>query len=188
MQLAVRLIGFIEPIGFRDVSVYLLSYRQASFVGPQPRHVVDCISSSAQEHQRNSIRHHFLDAFPMPFDRKIQSAKHIISNWVSPQLKHHCSWPILSHDFVHNLFENLLIIFIINANFQRNIQGIVLPFSLSYCVYTACSWKEVISILMEADRHNPICEVKCFFNSIAVVHVYVEIEHSCMIFQQLQNS
>lgn len=43
-----------------------------------------------------------------------------------------------------------------------------------------CPGKE-FSVLVKANRHYPVRDVECFFDTVAVVHIDVDIQHAIMI-------
>ncbi len=40
-----------------------------------------------------------------------------------------------------------------------------------------CSWKKVVPIFVEGHSHDAVSQVKSFLHAIAVVNVYVDVEH-----------
>ena len=80
VQFTVGLVCLIEPIGFGDIALYILANCYSSLVGPQPSHIVDGITSSSQQHQRNIVSHHLPHTLSMPLDTQIQPSKHIIGD------------------------------------------------------------------------------------------------------------
>lgn len=41
--------------------------------------------------------------------------------------------------------------------------------------------REVFSVLVEADSHDPIGRIKCLFNTVSMVDVNVDVEHAVVI-------
>ncbi len=59
--------------------------------------------------------------------------------------------------------------------------------SLADAVQIARPREEVVPILVEGHRHDPVGGQKCLFHSISMVNINVNIQHPIVIFQQLQN-
>ena len=52
--------------------------------------------------------------------------------------------------------------------------------TLNLCAYVkhiSCAWK-VVSVFVKRHSHHAICRVKCFFNAIAMMYVYVHVENT----------
>ena len=57
----------------------------------------------------------------------------------------------------------------------------------AYLVQPTCSWEEVLAVLMEGDRHASVAEVEGLLYSISVVDVDVQVEHSGVDLQKLED-
>ena len=66
---------------------------------------------------------------------------------------------------------------------QRKIHGGAL-LRISFCVQAACAWKKEGCVVMEGDREDLVCHDESFLYSVAVVHVYVQVEDAFKSFQQ----
>jgi hypothetical protein len=60
-----------------------------------------------------------------------------------------------------------------DARLQRHIQSEILAFSLAFLVRPARAGKEVLSVLVEGDRHAAVRKVEGFFNAVPVMNVDV---------------
>ena len=45
----------------------------------------------------------------------------------------------------------------------------------------------LVSVLVEGDRHDSVCEVECLLHSVAVVDVDVDVQHSGVNLEELQD-
>jgi hypothetical protein len=136
---------------------------------------MNCITSSAQKHQRHSITHHSINALSMSFNGQVKSSQHIISNRISSQLKYNSSRSILRHNLVHDSPKQLSIRIVINSNLKRYIYRVVFTFSLSNRIKTASSWEKLISILMKAHSHDSICKIEGLFDSISMMYIDINV-------------
>lgn len=81
----------------------------------------------------------------------------------------------------------MVVILVWNARFEWYIEGVVFAIVLADLVECACSWEEVLAVLMEGDTHAAVWEVEGLLDSVSVVHVDVEVEYSWVDLQQLEN-
>jgi hypothetical protein len=56
---------------------------------------------------------------------------------------------------------------------------------LSNLVQASCSWKEVLSVLVERHRHASIGQVKSFLHSVSVMNIDIEVKNSRVNLQKL---
>ena len=40
---------------------------------------------------------------------------------------------------------------------------------------------------MEAHSHDSVCRVKSFLNAVTVVHIYIDIEHTIVVLEELKD-
>ena len=87
-----------------------------------------------------------------------------------------------------------------NSLHQRDIDRVTQTFTLSNLLIRPCAWrkpfdggflhdlstwKEALAIAMEWKSKNPVCVEESLLYSITMVDVYVDVQHTSMMFQQL---
>jgi len=92
----------------------------------------------------------------------------------------------LAHGF-HDVFVDLNELVILETIQKRYVDCIAGSFLTPHILDISCP-REEVTISVEADGHHSVGCVKGFFNSIAVVDVDIDVEHSLMILEQLQDS
>ena len=66
--------------------------------------------------------------------------------------------------------------------YTYNIIGLILCSEENSISDTPTSaWEEVIAVFVEWYSHDPVCEVECFLNTISVMDVYINVQHSGMV-------
>ena len=53
-------------------------------------------------------------------------------------------------------------------------------------VQVACPGEEAAAKLVEGDRHDPVRGQERLLHPVSMVDVYVDIQHPCMVLEQLQ--
>ena len=69
---------------------------------------------------------------------------------------------------------------------EWHIERVVLSFGCSCFFQVTCPWEE-IAIPMEGDCHHAVGRIECFFNSISMVHVDVDVKHTVVVFEELKD-
>lgn len=50
------------------------------------------------------------------------------------------------------------------------------------------TWEEIIAILVEADRHDSVSQEECFFDTIAMMHIDIDINHARVVLEQFKRT
>ena len=124
----------------------------------------------------------------MTFHRKIEVSKPIFGQRVSSTLNHHGIRSVESHASIHNFLEKLKISGIIDTLLERHINRIVFADPLSNRIECSSSRKEIFIKLMKAHSHDSISMIESFLNSITMMNINIEVQHSRVNFQHLENA
>jgi len=84
-------------------------------------------------------------------------------------------------------FEEAEVGSIVNAVLEGHIEGIVLALLSPDLSDIASPREESIAVLVEGDGHDPVSEEERILHSIPVVHINVNVQHSRVISQQLDD-
>lgn len=112
----------------------------------------------------------------------------ILRDGVRPALHHAGIRTIRAHNCRHNLLEELEIGIIVNAFLQRHVNREEPAYSLSNRVQRSSPREEILIKLMKRHSHDPIRIVEGLFNSIAMMHVYIQIQHPRIHLQQFKDA
>lgn len=115
-------------------------------------------------------------------------AQPILREGVGSTLDDHGVGPVETHTVIHNFFEEFEVGFIINSFLERHVNSIILSNPLTNRVQGPSSRKEILIKLMETNSHDPIGMIKCFLNTVTVMHIDIQVEHSGMNFEHLENA
>ena len=111
---------------------------------------------------------------------KIKAAQSIASQGISTALQHDSTRSISVHDLLHDFRVNLSIRLVINSVLEGKVYRVMFAFALAYiCHITRAG--EKVSVFVERDSHDSVCWVKCFFYTIAMVVVNINIQDSLVI-------
>ena len=125
------------------------------------------------------------DCFSMSLRCYIKLPNIIISNWIRPRLQYnHIRIKNLHHTF-HDRLEKIQVWLIRDSLFKRDIQGVVHPFTFSFCVYMPWVGEESIAVLVEWYSHYSVGVVKGLFYSVSMVAVNVKVEDSTVNTKQI---
>lgn len=70
---------------------------------------------------------------------------------------------------------------VINSILEWNIERVVFSLLCSDLIHVPRPGKEVVTKLVEGDSHDPVCEVESLLNSVAMVNINVNVEHSWVV-------
>jgi len=80
----------------------------------------------------------------------------------------------------------VIVLHVVDARVQRDIQGIVAAFAMAYVLHVPSPRKEV-SEPVERHCHDAVSAIECFLNTISMMNVDVDVQHSVVVLQQLKN-
>lgn len=124
----------------------------------------------------------------MGLDIEIEAAQPVAPQRIRSTLQHYATRAISLDHWAHDPLEQPNVRVVIYPILQRHIQRIVLPGPTTHIVPVPRPREEVVLvILVERERHDPIRREEGLLDAIAVVHVNVDIEHSRVHAQQLED-
>jgi len=94
-------------------------------------------------------------------------------------LEDHGFRPVPFHNTLDNRLKDALVRDIIDTIAKWEIDGIVFALAHTDIAKFARSG-EVFSVFVERDRHDTICSVEGFLNTIAVVHIDIDVENALL--------
>ena len=118
---------------------------------------------------------------------QVETSKTITGKTVATALQDHSFWSVPFHDAPDDGLENRLVGEIIYPVAKREINSIMLALPHTDVAKLTGS-REVFSIFMERDRHNTVRGVESLFNTIAVMHVNVDVKDSLLETQQFEDT
>jgi hypothetical protein len=111
----------------------------------------------------------------MTLDRQIQMSKFIFREWVCSTLDNNDIRSVWGHTTIHNFFEEVEVDLITNATFEGDIYCEVFTDSLTDWLESTGAREEILLELVETYSHNSVGIVKCFFDSIAMVDIDIQV-------------
>mmetsp|Transcript_20115 Transcript_20115/g.43677 ORF Transcript_20115/g.43677 Transcript_20115/m.43677 type:complete len:263 (-) Transcript_20115:415-1203(-) len=186
MQLEIRSIILIVII----VGNFIWQFRVQQYRGlirPTPCHIANSVPPSPQ-HQRRHIKGLGIPhTLGMTLQTQIKAPQSIPRQRIGPALQHDRTGTEHLHNLIHDGFEYLFVRGIRHARREGSIDGKPRPFLGTRILDMARAWEEV-SVLVQTERHDAVGAVKCLLDAITVMHVNVNIKHSCMNLEQFQYS
>lgn len=113
----------------------------------------------------------------MALHAKVEASKPVTRQAVSTTLKHNSFGSVVLHNTFDDWLEDSLVRSIVNAIAERKIDRVVLSLADAN-VAKLTSTRKVFAILMKRDCHDPISGVESFFDTVAVMNVDVNVEHT----------
>lgn len=115
---------------------------------------------------------------------KVEASESVTRQAVAAALEHNGFGTIIIHNGFYDWLEDVLIRLVIDTITEREVDGVM--FALSYTdISELTSTGKVFTVLVEGDGHNAIGSVKSFFDAIAVVDIYVDIQDTLLVSEQL---
>ena len=165
----------------------VLSYGNWGLVSPATWYISKGVSTTSWQNGRNIPWLNVSHTLSVTFDWEIEHPQTVTRKWVCTTLQEHGFRLESSFDLIHNCPKGKDIGWIVNSLIQWIVDWVVLASLNSDVIDTSCSWEEW-TIFMKRYCHDSVCQQKCFLDSITVVAIDIDVEHSCVLFQQLQDS
>eukprot|EP00300_Choanocystis_sp_HF-7_P025145 c26831_g1_i1.p2 GENE.c26831_g1_i1~~c26831_g1_i1.p2 ORF type:complete len:122 (+),score=4.43 c26831_g1_i1:97-462(+) len=121
----------------------------------------------------------------MTFQRKVKASKTITTEGICTTLKHNSTWIVCFNYLCHDWAEYLLKRGIINTFTERYVNRVIFPRALPNIFQISSAREKEISIFVKRYCHYSISEIKCFFDTISVMNVNVNIKYTSVALQQL---
>lgn len=171
----------------RDLVGDLVPQSNRGLVSPASSYVAQAVAASSYEHQGDTEALNISYALAMAPDRNVEKPKLVTTKRVRSTL-HLDSLRLESiDDLLDDWLESKLHRQVIRSRVQGVVYRIILA---SFCadIIDATGSREEVSVLVERDGHYSISREECFFYSITVMAVDVNIKHSLICLQQLEDA
>lgn len=113
----------------------------------------------------------------MAADGEIEVAEFVLGKRVGSALDDHDIWYVEGANAAHDLLEELNIGEIVHALAKRYVRCEKLTNPLTHLLQCASARKEILLKLMEANSEYAIRMEERFLNSIAMMHIDIQIKH-----------
>jgi len=123
----------------------------------------------------------------MSLHTQIEATKSVSTQTVSTTLEHDSFGSVALHDFANDRLENALVRFVVNSVSQREVDRVVFA-GPNTNISKLTSSRKVLAIFVEGNRHDAICRVKCFFDTISVMYINVDVENARLEAKKFQNT
>jgi hypothetical protein len=123
----------------------------------------------------------------MPIHAQVKATKPVTRQTVTTALQHNSFWAVVGHDCLNDRLENVSVGFVRYAVAKRKVDRVVLA-GAHTDVAKLASTGEVLAVLVEGHGHDAIGCIKGFFDTIAVVHVNVDVQNALLVSQKLDNA
>lgn len=123
----------------------------------------------------------------MPAHGEVEAAKSITRQGISTALQDDCSWSVIFHHAADYWLKDTLVALVVDPVTQRDINSVVFSTADANVMKVAGARKE-IAIFVERHCHDTIGAVEGFFDTIAVMHINVDIDNARMEAQELNNA
>ena len=118
---------------------------------------------------------------------KVEASQPISRQRVTSALKDNSSWLIVLHDAIDHRLEDALVAVVVDAVAEWEVDGVVL--SVAYAdVSKFAGAREVLAVLVERNGHDTVGAVEGFLNAVTVVHIDVDIKHTRVETEELDDA
>mmetsp|Transcript_6211 Transcript_6211/g.9327 ORF Transcript_6211/g.9327 Transcript_6211/m.9327 type:complete len:239 (-) Transcript_6211:474-1190(-) len=184
MQLKVRSIIFkVIIVGYFIGQIHIETYR--CLIGPAPCHITNGISSSTQHQGRHIETLGIPHTLRMALQTQIKTPQSISRQRVRTTLQHNRTRLKHLHNLIHHRFKYPFIRLIRHPTRQWSIDRKSRPL-LGTRILNMPRPRKEIPILVQTKRHDPIRTIKCLLDSIPMMDININIQHSRMHLEQFQ--
>ena len=147
-------------------------------VSPGPGHAPHGVAAAPEHQERQPQVPHRRHALAVTSETEVEVAESVPGEAVRPGLEDDHRRLVVSHHTLHNRQKYILIVFIIYSLSQGNIDRVKLARARADLKEVSSSGEEVLSILVEAEGHDPVCEVEGFLDPVSMVDVNIYVENT----------
>mmetsp|Transcript_15020 Transcript_15020/g.42583 ORF Transcript_15020/g.42583 Transcript_15020/m.42583 type:complete len:265 (+) Transcript_15020:491-1285(+) len=122
----------------------------------------------------------------MATERQVETAEAIARDGVRSALEHDCLWGEALEDLGDHRAEDGDELVVRDAVLQRKVDGVALALAHAV-VLPVASVGEKVAVLVEAAGHDAVGGVERLFDAVAVVDIYVNVQHALVVFEELEN-
>lgn len=122
----------------------------------------------------------------MPRDTQVEQAKFVSRQTVSPWLLHHRTWFEQVEYPVNDFSLILQLLDIADSSVKWKVDWIPQPVLQPNVINPAAAGEEV-ALLVQAECHHPPRGLKCLLYPIAVVTIYIYVQHPVLLFEQFND-
>ena len=108
---------------------------------------------------------------------KVEATKSVSGQGIATALQNDCSGLVVLHDTVDHRLKDALVAGVVNTVTEREVDGVVLSVADADIPKFAGA-REVLAVLVEGNGHDTVGAVEGFFNTVTVVYVNVDVEHT----------
>jgi hypothetical protein len=166
---------------------HLLSNKLAGLVGPCSGNVSHSVATTAEHNDRYAEALHVLDAVGVACHTQVEAAQSVTRQAVSAALKYDGFRAVVGHDGLDGRLENVLVGLIGDSVAQREVDGVVLARAYTD-IAELTGAGEVLAVFVERDGHDTVGCVEGLFDTIAVVHVDIDVQNALLVAKQLDNT
>lgn len=164
-----------------------LACQDTGLESPGASDVAHRITPATHDQSRQVKALHEVNAVGVTSHAEVETSQAVARQAVATALENNGLRPVPLHDSLDDRLEDTLVGDIVNAIAEREVDGIV--FSLANAnVAQFASAGEVLSVLVEGDRHDTVRGVECLLDAIAMMDINIDIENTLLESQQLQDT
>ena len=121
-------------------------------------------------------------------DVQVEAAEPVAAEGVGAALEHDGGGLVSGDHRLHDGFEKVDVVFVVDSIAEWDVEGVVFSGPAANVVPAAGSGEEVVFVVfVEGESHNPVGGEEGLLNAVAVVHVDVNVQHTWVVPEQLQN-
>jgi hypothetical protein len=123
----------------------------------------------------------------MAIHAQVEATQPVTRETVTSALQHNGFWTIVGHDGLDNRLEDISVCIVRYAVAQGEVDRVILAAAHTNVAKFASTGK-VLAVLVERYGHDAIGCVKGLLDTIAVVHINIDVQNALLVPQKLDNA
>jgi hypothetical protein len=168
-------------------SVHLLAHKNTSLKSPSSSDVAHRVATSTENKSREIKALDIVDTVGVTVHTQIEATESIARQTVTTALENNSLGLVVLHDILNDRLEDGLVGHIGDTISKRKVDSIV--FSLSNTsVSKFTSAGEVLSVLVERNRHDTVGGVESLLDTITMMHVNIDVKDPLFESKEFENT
>lgn len=170
---------YLVVVIVRQVGAQAVSDQDTCLESPGTRNVAHRVTTTAKDHGGKIKAFNEVDTIGMAAHTQIETTQAIARQAITTTLQYNSLGAVPFHHTLDNRLKDALVGEIIDTVSKREVDGVILSITHTNITQLTCTG-EVLAVLVERHGHHTICRVKGLFNTIAVMHINVDIQYSLL--------
>ncbi|KAH3672372.1 hypothetical protein WICPIJ_010057 [Wickerhamomyces pijperi] len=147
---------------------------------PRTRHVTHGVPTTTKHHQWHTQVLTEIHTVGVALHGKVEATESVTGKRITTTLQDNGGWLVPFHDLGDDRLKDGLVGGVVNTVTERNVNGIVLTLANTNVTELTGPWEE-LTVFVERAGHDSVCGVEGLFNTVTVMHVDINVQHSWVV-------